>query len=315
MERLHKFLAHCGIASRRKAEEIILEGRVAINGEIADELGIKIDPQKDIITVDGKTIHQEQKIYILLHKPKGYTTTANDEYGRKTVLDLVDPSISQRIYPAGRLDKDSEGLILLTNDGDASYYLTHPSQGIRKVYEVTVEGIVENSAIDELINKGIRIGAVLVKPSFCKIVKKRKDRTTLKIGVSEGVNREVRRLFAIMGHEVKRLIRLEIGPFSLKGISKGKYRMLTKTEVEMLLNRITNPSEAKLKRMSKFRPKRHGGGRPSGKPDPARPSRYKSGGKKSGNSRFSAEKPARPVRPKKKKVQDKPAPAKKHPLA
>ena len=315
MERLHKFLAHCGIASRRKAEEIILEGRVTINGEIVDELGVKIDPENDIITVDGKTIHQEKKIYLLLHKPKGYTTTAADEYGRKTVLDLIDPEISQRIYPAGRLDKDSEGLIMLTNDGDVSYYLTHPSQGIRKVYEVTVEGIVESSTISDLLTKGIRIGAILVKPSFCKIIKKRNNRTVLKIGVSEGVNREVRRLFAIMGHEVKRLIRLEIGSFSLKGISKGKYRMLSKTEIKMLLERMANPSAAKMKHISKYRPKRRGS-RPSGKPDPAQPGRYKEGRKQKQSGKSTKKKSANSsLRKNKKKTPSTPQRNKKHPLS
>ena len=275
MERLHKFLAHCGVASRRKAEEIILEGRVAINGDVVDELGVKIDPEKDYVTVDGKTVHQERKTYLLLHKPKGYTTTAEDEYGRKTVLDLVPPEISQRVYPAGRLDRESEGLIVLTNDGDLSYYLTHPSQGVRKVYEVTVIGRIEDSVIRDLIDTGVRIGPVLVKPSFCKVARRSKERTTLKIGVSEGVNREVRRLFAILGHEVKRLVRLEVGPFTLKGIPKGKCRKMSKAELDRVFELMNNPSEAKMEVMSKLK-RRYSGStsRPSGKPDPARPQRY-----------------------------------------
>ena len=275
MERLHKFLAHCGIASRRKAEEIILEGRVAINGEVVTELGVKIDPEKDYITVDGKTVHQERKIYLLLHKPKDYTTTAEDEYGRKTVLDLVPADISQRVYPAGRLDRDSEGLIVLTNDGDLSYYLTHPSQGVRKVYEVTVIGRIEDSVIRDLLNTGVRIGPVLVKPSFCKVTRRSKERTTLKIGVAEGVNREVRRLFAILGHEVKRLVRLEVGPFTLKGIAKGKCRKMTRAELEHVFELMQNPSAAKLEVMQKLKRRYSGAGnRPAGKPDPAKPRRY-----------------------------------------
>ncbi len=278
MERLHKFLAHCGVASRRKAEEIILEGRVAINGEIVAELGVKVDPGTDFITVDGKTVHEENKVYLLMHKPKGYTTTAEDEYGRSTVLDLVPSEITQRVYPAGRLDRDSEGLIVLTNDGDLSFYLTHPSQGVRKVYEVTVEGRIEDAKISELLAKGVRIGPVLVKPSFCKISRRSKERTTLKIGVSEGVNREVRRLFAILGHEVKRLIRLEVGPFSLKGISKGKCRRLTREELTRVFELMEHPSAAKLEKLGQLK-RNYSGTKLSGKPDPARPKRYSGGSK------------------------------------
>ncbi len=340
MERLHKFLAHCGIASRRKAEEIILEGRVAINGEVVDELGVKIDPEKDYVTVDGKTVHQERKVYLLMHKPKGYTTTAEDEYGRKTVLDLVPPEIAERVYPAGRLDRDSEGLIVLTNDGDLSYYLTHPSQGVRKVYEVTVIGRVEDKAIEDLLQNGVRIGPVLVKPSFCKISRRSKERTTLKIGVSEGVNREVRRLFAILGHEVKRLVRLEVGPFTLKGISKGKCRKLTVPELEHVFELMHNPSAAKLEVLQKLK-RRSAGKRPQGKPDPAKPRRYSGVGRmkrmgepvKSGSDEqsrpFKGKRPKRrdsaavPVEVKKdkpktklkKKTTPRPAAGKKHPLA
>ncbi len=342
MERLHKFLAHCGIASRRKAEEIILEGRVAINGEVVDELGVKIDPEKDYVTVDEKTVHQERKVYLLMHKPKGYTTTAEDEYGRKTVLDLVPPEIAERVYPAGRLDRDSEGLIVLTNDGDLSYYLTHPSQGVRKVYEVTVIGRVEDSSVEDLLKNGVRIGPVLVKPSFCKISRRSKERTTLKIGVSEGVNREVRRLFAILGHEVKRLVRLEVGPFTLKGISKGKCRKLTKLELEHVFEMMRNPSAAKLEVLQKLK-RRSSGNRPQGKPDPAKPRRYsgvsrmnrKGAGAAGKDGTDEQSRPFKGKRPKrrdsatvsaevkkdkprskmKKKTAPRPAAGKKHPLA
>lgn len=233
MERLHKFLAHCGIASRRKAEEWILEGRVAVNGETITELGVKIDPLRDRITVDGKPVQPEKKVYYLLHKPRGITTTTSDEYGRKTVLDLLE-GVSERVYPVGRLDRESEGLLVLTNDGALAYYLTHPRCGVKKTYQVVVEGEVDDATIATLVEKGIYIGPVRVQPLALRLLRRDRDSTKLEITVGEGINREVRRLFAVLGHEVKKLVRIQIGPLSLEGIPRGHYRPMTYHELRKL---------------------------------------------------------------------------------
>lgn len=315
LERLHKYLAHCGVASRRKAEEIIQQGRVTVNGQVIDELGVKIEPNTDRVMVDGKTVHPEGKIYILLHKPKGYTTTAEDEFGRKTVLDLLDSSIRERVYPAGRLDRESEGLVVLTNDGDLSYFLTHPSKGVKKVYEAVVEGVLEESKVKEIVEKGVRLGPTLIKPLMCKVVSRRKTSTAVKIAVAEGVNREVRRLFAAIGHEVKKLIRLDIGPLSLSGISKGKYRKFKRQELELLQEWMAKGgSEAAAKIATKLRGRRgvhnNKGNRPAGKPDPASRIKSKNDNKKAG-SKPTIRNTKKKVSAKKKKVT---SPAKSHPL-
>lgn len=269
MERLHKFMAHCGIASRRQAEEYIRQERVKVNGETISELGVKVDPENDVVEVDGKVLKPEKKVCYLLHKPRGYATTVDDDLGRRTVLDLMS-GVSERIYPAGRLDLDSEGLIVLTNDGDAAYFLTHPSCGVRKVYEALVEGNVENETIETLLEKGVYLGAMRIKPVMAKIVKRQSDSTVVRIIVSEGVNREVRRLFAALGHEVKRLVRLEVGPFKIDGIGRGKYRMATPQEIAQLYENMRNAPEKKTGEENRPAKKKFGAPSPRpGKPDPA----------------------------------------------
>lgn len=234
LERIHKFLAHCGIASRRKCEEMILEGRVAVNGQVVTELGVKIDPETDRLTVDRKPVRPERKVYFLLHKPKGYTTTSSDELGRRTVMDLLDPSIKERVYPVGRLDRESEGLLVLTNDGNLAFFLTHPSCGVKKRYQVTVEGLVEDATVARMLEKGVRLGPVLIRPQFVKIIRRQSDTTVLEVLVTEGVNREVRRMFAVLDHEVKKLIRLEVGFLSLRHLPRGGMRHMTPVELKKL---------------------------------------------------------------------------------
>jgi len=269
MERLHKFMAHCGIASRRQAEEYIKQSRVSVNGEIITELGVKIDPDTDIVEVDGQRLKLEKKVIYLLHKPKGYATTVSDDLGRPTVIDLISDN-SERVYPAGLLDLDSEGLVILTNDGDAAYYLTHPSFRVHKVYEAVVEGIVENETVEVLLNKGIFLGSVRVKPLMVKVVKRQTNTTVVRVIVAEGVNREVRRLFAALGHEVKKLIRLEIGPFKIDGIARGKYRLATSKELSALNSMMSQqnienaPNNKPVRRRVNFNATSR-----FGKPDPA----------------------------------------------
>jgi 23S rRNA pseudouridine2605 synthase len=321
LERLQKYLAHCGVASRRKCEEYIVDGRVKVNGETVTELGVKVDPDIDKVAVDGRKIRPEEKVYYLMHKPRGCTTTSDDELGRKAVLDLV-PEIKERVYPVGRLDRDSEGLLVLTNDGQLAYYLTHPACGVKKTYSATVEGQVEDSVIEQLVEKGIRIGPVLVKPLWGKIVKRLKTNTIIEITVAEGINREVRRLFAALGHEVKKLVRLRVGPLLLKGIARGAYRAIRRQELDKLkagMGKTTITSddifafEEELKRPPRTRyfakPVKR-----AGKPDPALAPERKTRDLR-GKDRRAPEKSA-PARPK-KKITKKTAPKKgpSHPLA
>ncbi|MBN1256142.1 MAG: rRNA pseudouridine synthase [Planctomycetes bacterium] len=230
--RLHKFLAHCGIASRRKAEVMMAEGRVSVNGRIVSEPGTQIDPERDKIAVDGKPVRQERKLYLVLHKPRGYVTTSSDERGRKTVLDLIE-GISERIYPVGRLDRDSEGLLVLSNDGDLALYLTHPSCEVAKTYRATIEGFIPDETLD-LIRQGVRVGARKVIPRRITVLTRNQRLSRVEIEVGEGLNREVRRIFAAVGQEVRKLVRTRIGPLTLEGLPRGRARFLTKKELTAL---------------------------------------------------------------------------------
>ncbi|MBN2711408.1 MAG: pseudouridine synthase [Planctomycetes bacterium] len=271
-ERLQKYMARCGVASRRKSEEMILEGLVAVNGKVVTELGAKIRPGKDQITVNGKPLRTEEKVYYILNKPKGCTASVSDEMGRRTVMDLLGKDVKERVYPVGRLDRDSEGLILLTNDGEFAHYMTHPSFGVKKVYRATVEGEVDQNALADAVKNGIRMGPALIKPQSAKIIKKLKTSTIVEIVVGEGINREVRRLFLALGHEVTRLLRITEGPLSIRGISKSGYRKLNRKELETIFKAMGKaelvkdelPAPPKV-RTRYFSPD----GKRAGKPDPA----------------------------------------------
>lgn len=230
MERLQKVMAHAGIASRRKSEEIILQGRVRVNGETVRELGVKIS-STDLIEVDGEVISQEKKVYILVNKPLGYIATVDDPHGRKTVLDLI-KGIEERIYPVGRLDFDTSGLLILTNDGDLTYKLTHPSQQVDKTYLVEVEG----SPGKELksLEKGVVLDDGLTAPARVKKIKKGKDSTFFQLSIHEGRNRQVRRMCEYIGYPVKSLERIKFAFLELKGLLRGEYRFLSMKEVEKL---------------------------------------------------------------------------------
>ncbi len=273
-ERLHKFMAHCGVASRRKCESLIAEGRVSVNGETVTEFGVKVNPDADRVTVDGRRVRPERTVSLLLHKPPNVTTTASDEYGRATVLDLVD--VPERVYPVGRLDRDSEGLLVLTNDGDLAYHLTHPSNEVEKVYVATVRGTVADAALERLLSKGIRLGPVLIRAIGATILHREADRTVVEVTVGEGINREIRRLFAALGHKVIRLVRTRIGPLRLKGLGRGEWRPLTSRERTMLQKGMRRAEKRKTARAKGELPPPEGrsrvfgrGTRPAGKPDPA----------------------------------------------
>ncbi len=234
-ERLQKYLAQCGVASRRKCEELILQGRVQVNGVTVTELGTKINPEKDKIKFDGKDIKQAKKlVYILLNKPIGYVTTADDQFGRDTVLDLV--KVKERIVPVGRLDMYTSGALILTNDGDFVYQVTHPKHEIEKTYTVTIKGIVQNSEVEQLRN-GIKIDDYITKPARVKILKTdtEKDISRLEITIHEGKNRQVRKMCEAVGRKVLALHRSKIGGIGVKDIELGKWRYLTANEVQQIL--------------------------------------------------------------------------------
>ncbi|HOJ10716.1 MAG TPA: pseudouridine synthase [Clostridiales bacterium] len=228
--RLQKYIAHSGVASRRKAEELIKQGKVEVNGRIVSEPWLMIG-NEDSVKVNGKVVSIEKNlIYIMLNKPLGYVTTVKDQFHRKTVLDLV-VHVNERIYPVGRLDYDTSGLILLTNDGDFAYKLTHPSHEIKKVYIAEVNGIPDKDDIRKFVG-GLEIGSYKTWPAEVCIQEKGKDRSTLAITIHEGRNRQVKKMCEAIGHPVIKLKRIAIGKVNLGSLSEGKWRHLTKEEVE-----------------------------------------------------------------------------------
>lgn len=230
-ERLQKLIARAGVASRRRAEELIRAGRVRVNGRVVTELGTKADPEKDRITVNGRELPSPRKRYLLLHKPRGYVTTLYDPQGRPTILDLVPPG--ERVFPVGRLDMDSEGLLLLTNDGRLAYLLTHPRFQVRKEYDVWVRG--EPTARDlALLTHGVTLEDGTARARSVQVLGPWKDGMRLRVTMTEGRKREVRRLFAALGFTVERLIRRRVGPVALGSLPPGQIRSLTAEEIAAL---------------------------------------------------------------------------------
>ena len=232
MIRLQKHLAECGIASRRKAEEYILAGRVTVNGKPVSELGAKVDPATEIVAFDGKTVSQEKKTYVLLHKPEGYVTTASDEHGRPTVTDLV-RDVPVRLSPVGRLDYSTSGLLLLTNDGELLYRLTHPKHEISKTYIIRVSGIPTADSINRL-RDGVIIDGRKTARSKAVMIKNDGVNASLRLTIHEGRNRQVRKMCAAIGHDVLYLKRVSTGKISLGDLPKGQWRYLTEEEVRYL---------------------------------------------------------------------------------
>lgn len=234
--RLQKYLAECGIASRRKCEEYITQGKIKVNGATITELGTKINPQKDIIEYNEKKVEREARhVYILLNKPIGYVTTAEDQFGRDTVLDLV--KIKERIVPVGRLDMYTSGALILSNDGEFVYKITHPKHEINKTYNATVKGIVKQDEIEKL-RKGVDIDGYTTKPAKVKILKtdEEKDISRIEITIHEGKNRQVRKMCESIGRNVIALHRSKIGFIGVKDIPLGKWRYLSQNEVNKLIN-------------------------------------------------------------------------------
>lgn len=234
LQRLQKVMAAHGIASRRECEKMILAGRVKVNNKDVTELGTKVGP-KDFITVDGKGLKPTGKRYILMYKPRGVVTTMKDPQGRKTVAEML-KAIPERLYPVGRLDYSTEGLLLLTNDGELTQKLTHPSQEINKTYAVEVEGLVPEEKLD-LLRMGVPLEDGLTAPAFVEIEKLDKSKNTSKFAITihEGRNRQVRRMCDFIGFPVRNLKRIKLANLELAGIKRGTFRDLTQEELHELL--------------------------------------------------------------------------------
>lgn len=231
--RLQKYLSQAGIASRRASEHLILKGRVKINGITVKELGTKINPESDIIEVDGKICDiKHNYIYLLLNKPTGIITSVKDPFGRPTVLQLLE-GVKERVFPVGRLDKDTSGLLLLTNDGDLTYKLTHPKFKVFKTYIARIKGTIKEKEIKAL-KEGIMLEDGLTSPAKIKIIKICNNSTIIELKIYEGRNRQVRRMCAAIGHPVISLKRTEIGKLSLKGLKVGQWRYLNQEEINYI---------------------------------------------------------------------------------
>lgn len=233
MLRLQKFLADCGVASRRGAEKLIADGKIKVNGEVVREMGIKIDGENDIIEYMGQRVKPQTKmIYIMLNKPEGFVTTVSDDKGRDTVMQLVE-DIPARIYPVGRLDYDTEGLLLMTNDGELTYKITHPKNNVKKTYEAEVSGNMDMDALTKL-RTGVFIDGVKTSPARVEVIGATALGTKVRITIHEGRNRQVRRMFEAVGCTVKKLKRTEEAGLKLGHVPLGRWRKLTEPEVNML---------------------------------------------------------------------------------
>jgi 23S rRNA pseudouridine2605 synthase len=232
MERLNKLLAHAGVGSRRHCDDLIQAGRVAVDGQRVRELGIRVDPEAQQISVDDVPVKLERRVYWLVNKPRGYLCTNHDPAGRPRAIDLI-PHVEQRVYNVGRLDEASEGLLLMTNDGDLANKLMHPRFGVVKTYHVQVAGFPTREQVQMLL-RGVFLSEGKVRAKHVRKLKTQGDSTWLKIVLSEGKNREIRRMLAKLGHKVMRLQRVAIGPIEIGALTKGKSRRLSLPEINAL---------------------------------------------------------------------------------
>ncbi|MCH8980150.1 MAG: rRNA pseudouridine synthase [Armatimonadetes bacterium] len=229
--RLHRFIAQCGVCSRRKAEVMIAEGRVEVNGENVVRPGTVVS-DSDEVRVDGRTLRQQPHVYIVMHKPRGYLTTMKDEFGRQTVADLL-PDVGVAVKPVGRLDKDTDGILLFTNDGELASRLTHPRYSVEKEYEATVTGTPGERALGRL-RRGVTVEGRRTRPAEVEVVSARENGAKLRIVLKEGRKRQVRLMCAAVGHPVTRLRRVRFGPLRLKGIRPGECKVLGKSQIRAL---------------------------------------------------------------------------------
>jgi 23S rRNA pseudouridine2605 synthase len=238
MERIQKVISQSGYCSRRKAEELMLEGKVKVNGEVVRELGTKVG-KKDIVSVNGVVIEKDNPVYYVLYKPEGYVSTTSDEHGRRTVIDFVPKSV--RVYPVGRLDYDTSGVILLTNDGDFMNAMTSPHKGLEKEYVAKVQGFVRKQE-SALLRKGIKIDHYKTKPAFVKSVKynTQNETSVVTIIITEGKYHQVKKMFEAIGHPVLSLKRVRFGVVTLEGMKKGDLRILKPHELKLLKEQAKN---------------------------------------------------------------------------
>lgn len=230
--RLQKYLASCGIASRRKCEAYILEGKVCVNGQVVQTLGTQVEESDEVTFCGKKVCRQAEEVYYMLHKPVGYVTTVQDEKHRQTVLDLIEDE-SHRVYPVGRLDYNTSGLLLLTNDGALTYGLTHPKYHVNKCYEVKVKGVLSEEA-KKALKCGVMLDGKLTYPAHLKVLKKGEKSTLFHLTIHEGRNRQVRRMCEAVGYPVLSLKRISVGKLTLGDLEVGKYRALTNEEIHYL---------------------------------------------------------------------------------
>ncbi len=249
-QRLQKVLAAAGIASRRASEELIVEGRVEVNGRVA-ELGMKVEPAVDVVTVDGERVNIDpERVYVMLNKPQGVVTTLDDPEGRPTVMDLI--NLPQRLFPVGRLDQDTEGLLLLTNDGELTNALTHPSYGVERTYVALVPGPVRGRTLAAL-RAGVELDDGLARPARARVLETQRSKALLEVVMTEGRKREVRRMLGALGLHVERLARVNYGGVELGDLRQGKWRFLRQPEVAQLHAAVGGGRAP--------RPRRGGGGR------------------------------------------------------
>ncbi len=233
LERLQKVLAQAGVASRRASELIIQQGRVTVNGEVVTQLGVKVDPQREVIAVDGKPLIKPEKlVYVMLNKPREVLSTVNDENDRQTVIDFV--NVEERVYPVGRLDRQSEGLVLLTNDGDLAEKLTHPRYHLEKEYHVLVKGHPSARALEKWRQGGIELEGHPLEPAIVELIKRDQEDSWLRVVLTEGRKRQIREVAKMLGHQVRRLERVRIGTLKLGHLKSGDWRYLSYAEVQQL---------------------------------------------------------------------------------
>lgn len=230
--RLNRFLGLCGVTARRKADELIAEGRVRVNGEVVSELGTQVDPETDVVTVAGRVVRLPQGfVYLVVNKPRGYLSSVSDDRGRRVVVDLI--RIKERVYPVGRLDYDAEGLLLLTNDGELAHRLTHPRFGAERTYEVWLQASIGEQEL-EALKKGVVLSDGPAKPTRVKVLSDCADGTLLQITLKEGRKREMKRMLERVGHRVRRLRRVSFANLCLGDLPEGEWCFLTEEEVESL---------------------------------------------------------------------------------
>lgn len=262
-ERIQKLLADAGVESRRHVEEMVLQGRVAVNGEVVTRLPVMVDPETDNVQIDGERVQlarriAKERVYVLMNKPKGVYCTNVAQGEQKRAIDLLPHDFNYRVYPVGRLDAESRGLLLLTNDGELTQQLTHPKFGVIKTYTAVVDGFVKPETIERL-SEGIWLadpkkGGFRTSKSFIKLVKRAKTNSVLQITIKEGRNRQVRRMLAKVGHKVRELTRVKIGPIEIGRLRPGEFRLLAPREVDMLRRNIREKQERAQKKDATSKP-------------------------------------------------------------